>query len=126
MPASAIRASLLALAFGNFMIGTGTLIVPGMLPQLAEGLGVSLSHAGLLVTAFAATVCVGAPILATATSRFDRRSLLAATLALYFAGHLAAALVSSYSAMLAVRIVSSAGAALFTAQAAAAAALIVP
>jgi predicted MFS family arabinose efflux permease len=120
------RAGLLALCFGNFVIGTGTLIVPGMLPQLAEGLGVSLSYAGLLVTAFAATVCVGAPLLATATSRYDRRMLLTATLVLYFAGHLAAALVSSYGAMLAVRVVSSAGAALFTAQAAAAAALLVP
>ena len=120
------RASLLALCFGNFVIGTGTLIVPGMLPQLADGLGVSLAYAGLLVTAFAAMVCVGAPILATATSRFDRRALLTATLALYFAGHLAAALVSSYAAMIAVRIVSSAGAAIFTAQAAASAALLVP
>jgi len=120
------RAGLLALCFGNFVIGTGTLIVPGMLPQLAEGLGVSLSYAGLLVTAFAATVCVGAPLLATATTRFDRRMLLTATLVLYVAGHAAAALVSSYGAMLAVRIVSSAGAALFTAQAAAAAALLVP
>ena len=126
MGVSQRRASLLALCFGNFVIGTGTLIVPGMLPQLAAGLGVSLPHAGLLVTAFAATVCVGAPILATATGRFDRRTLLAATLALYVAGHLAAALVSSYAAMLAVRIVSSAGAALFTAQAAAVAALLVP
>ena len=48
---SSTRASLLALCFGNFVIGTGTLIVPGMLPQIAEGLGVSLSYAGLLVTA---------------------------------------------------------------------------
>lgn len=120
------RAGLLALCFGNFVIGTGTLIVPGMLPQLAEGLGVSLAYAGLLVTAFAATVCVGAPVLATATGRFDRRVLLTATLVLYVAGHVAAALVSSYGAMLAVRIASSAGAALFTAQAAAAAALLAP
>jgi predicted MFS family arabinose efflux permease len=124
--ASAQRASLLALCLGNFIIGTGTLIVPGMLPQLADGLGVSLPSAGLLVTAFAATVCVGAPLLATATGRFDRRSLLVATLVLYVVGHAAAALVSSYGAMLAVRIATSAGAALFTAQAAAAAALIAP
>ncbi len=126
MTAPARRASLLALCFGNFIIGTGTLIVPGMLPQLADGLGVSLPSAGLLVTAFAAMVCVGAPILATATTRFDRRALLTATLLLYLLGHLAAALVSSYGAMLAARIASSAGAALFTAQAAAAAALIAP
>lgn len=121
-----MQASLLALCFGNFVIGTGALIVPGMLPSLAEGLHVSLPVAGQLITAFAAAVCIGAPILAAATSRVDRRVLLTATLALYFAGHLAAALVSSFPALLIVRVASSAGAALFTAQAAAAAALLVP
>src|SRR5947207_25985 len=101
------RASLLALCFGNFIIGTGTLIVPGMLPQLAEGLGVSLAYAGLLVTAFAATVCVGAPLLAGVTSRFDRRALLAAMQLLFFAGHAAAALVSSFAPMVLVRMLTS-------------------
>jgi len=120
------RASLVALAFGNFIIGTGLLIVAGMLPQLAEGLGVSLPVAGQLITAFAVTVCVAAPLLASATSRVDRRALLTAMQLLYLAGHLAAALVSSFVPMLAVRVVTSLGAALFTAQAAATAALIVP
>ena len=120
------RASLLALAFGNFIIGTGLLIVAGMLPQLAEGLGVSLPVVGQLITAFAVTVCVAAPLLASATSRVDRRALLTAMQLLYLAGHLAAALVSSFVPMLAVRVVTSIGAALFTAQAAATAALIVP
>jgi predicted MFS family arabinose efflux permease len=119
-------AGLAALGFGNFVIGTGTLIVPGMLPLIAEGIGVSLALAGQLVTAFAAAVCFGAPLLAGATGRYDRRSLLAATLLLFALGHLAAALVSSFLPMLAARVVASAGAALFTAQAAAAAALLVP
>ena len=118
-------ASLWTLCLGNFVIGTGALIVPGMLPGLAEGLDVSLPVAAQLITAFAASVCVGAPLLATATSRFDRRRLLAATLVLYFLGHLAAALVSSFAAMLAIRVVTAAGSALFTAQAAATAALLV-
>ena len=118
--------SLWALCIGNFVIGTGTLIVPGMLPSLAEGLDVSLPVAAQLITAFAAGVCIGAPLLATATSRFDRRTLLAVTLVLYFAGHLAAALVSSLPALFVARIASSAGAALYTAQAAAAASLLVP
>jgi MFS transporter, DHA1 family, inner membrane transport protein len=121
-----MNASLLALAFGNFVIGTGTLIVLGMLPQLANGLGVSLSMAGQLITAFAVTVCLTAPLLATATSRFDRRALLASMQLLFLFGHLAAALVSSFVPMLAVRIVTSIGAALFTAQAASTAALLVP
>jgi predicted MFS family arabinose efflux permease len=122
---SSTRTSLLALCFGNFVIGTGTLIVPGMLPQLAEGLGVSLSYAGLLVTAFAATVCVGAPLLAAATSRFDRRGLLVFMQLVFFAGHAAAALVSAFAPMVLVRMATSVGAALFTAQAAATAALLV-
>jgi len=124
--ASSTRASLLALCFGNFIIGTGTLIVPGMLPQLAEGLGVSLSHAGLLITAFAATVCIGAPLLAGTTSRIDRRALLASMQLLFFAGHGIAALLSSFAPMMVTRMATSVGAALFTAQAAATAALLVP
>src|SRR3954462_8294734 len=120
------RASLLALCFGNFIIGTGTLIVPGMLPQLAEGLGVSRPHAGLLVTAFAAAGCVGAPLLAGATSRRDPRGPLVAMQLLFFAGHGVAALVSAFGPMVLVRMLTSVGAALFTAQAAATAALLVP
>lgn len=118
--------AIVALGFGNFVIGTGTLIVPGMLPQLADGLGVSLPLAGQLVTAFAAAVCLGAPLLAGPTSRYDRRSLLTATLLVFALGHAAAALVASFVPMLAVRVASAAGAALFTAQAAATAALLVP
>jgi predicted MFS family arabinose efflux permease len=120
------RAGLIALGFGNFVIGTGTLIVPGMLPQLAEGLDVSLPIAGQLVTAFAAAVCLGAPLLAGVTSRLDRRALLVAMQLVFVAGHLGAALVSSFWPMLAVRVLTSVGAALFTAQAASAAALLVP
>src|SRR5258706_531198 len=125
LSAASTRASLLALCFGNFVIGTGTLIVPGMLPQLADGLAVSLPIAGLLVPAFAAAVCVSAPLLAAATSRLDRRALLAGMQLVFFAGHAAAALVSSFAPMLVLRVLTSVGAALFTAQAAAAAALLV-
>jgi predicted MFS family arabinose efflux permease len=119
-------ASLVALCFGNFIIGTGTLIVPGMLPVLAEGLGVTLPVAGQIITAFALTVCVSAPLLAGATSRFDRKKLLFAMQLLFVAGHLAAALVSSFVPMLAARVLTSFGAAIFTSQAAATAALLVP
>jgi len=118
--------SLAALAFGNFVVGTGTLIVPGLLPYLAESLGVSLPVAGHLITAFAVTICVAAPLLAGATSRYDRRALLVAMQLILLFGHLGAALVSSFMPMLGVRIVTAIGAALFTSQAAATAALLVP
>lgn len=125
MPPQNARVSLLALCFGNFIIGTGTLIVPGMLPQLSEGLGVSVPVAGQLVTAFAAATCIGAPLLAGVTSRIDRRVLLIAMQLVFVLGHLGAALLSSFWPMLFVRVLTSVGAALYTAQAASAAALLV-
>jgi DHA1 family inner membrane transport protein len=97
-----------------------------MLPQLSEGLGVSVPVAGQLVTAFAAATCIGAPLLAGVTSRIDRRVLLVAMQLVFVLGHLGAALLSSFWPMLLVRILTSVGAALYTAQAASAAALLVP
>ena len=126
MAALRFPAGLVALCLGNFVIGTGTLIVPGMLPALAEGLGVSLPVAGQLITAYAAAVCIGAPLLAALTSRFDRRALLVAIQLVFLAGHGVAALLGSFALMLVARVFSSAGAALFSAQAAATAALLVP
>ena len=82
---------LLVLCFGNFMIGTGTLIVPGMLPALAHGLGVDVPVAAQLITAFGFTVCVTAPPLAALTARFDRRALLVTVQLLFAAGHFATA-----------------------------------
>jgi predicted MFS family arabinose efflux permease len=123
---ASMSARLVALCFGNFMIGTGTLIVPGMLPVIAEGLSVTLPVAGQLITAFAFTVCLGAPVLAGLTSSYDRRRLLVAMQILFFAGHAAAAALSGFSAVLAARVLTSIGAALYTAQAAATAAVISP
>lgn len=117
---------LLVLCFGNFIIGTGTLIVPGMLPALAHGLGVNVPVAAQLITAFAFTVCITAPPLAALTARFDRRTLLVAVQLLFAAGHFASAFASSLHELLVLRVLSSVGAALFTAQAASTAALLVP
>ena len=117
---------LLALCFGNFIIGTGTMIVPGMLPALAEGLNVSLPVAGQLVTVFAISIGITAPILSGATSRYDRRLLLVGIMLLYFVGHLVSAWVSSHTVMMVVRGITAISAGLYVAQAASAAALLVP
>ena len=117
---------LLVLCFGNFIIGTGTLIVPGMLPALAQGLGVDVPAAAQLITAFAFTVCVTAPVLAALTARIDRRLLLVSVQLLFAGGHLASAFATTLNQLLVLRVLSSVGAALFTAQAASTAALLVP
>ncbi|HEU0203653.1 MAG TPA: MFS transporter [Burkholderiaceae bacterium] len=120
------RASINALAFGNFALGSGVLIVAGMLSELADGLQVSLPVAGWLVAAAAIVIGVGAPVMATLTSRIDRRRLLVAALAWYALGLGVSALVSDFETLLVVRVLTVISAGIFTPQAAATAALLVP
>jgi predicted MFS family arabinose efflux permease len=121
-----MQLKLWSLTLGNFAIGTGVMIVPGMLNDLSAGLAVSPAAIGMLISAFAMTICIGGPFLAGWTSAIDRRKLLTASLLLYAVMHLLAAIAPGYNTLLVVRMVTAVGAALFTAQAAATAGLMVP
>jgi predicted MFS family arabinose efflux permease len=121
-----MQPKLWSLTLGNLAIGTGALIVPGMLNELGADLAVSPAAIGMLISAFAMTVCIGGPFLASWTSAIDRRKLLTAALALYAVMHLVAALAPGYNTLLAARMMTAIGAAIFTAQAAATVGLMVP
>ena len=115
-----------SLTLGNFAIGTGVMIVPGMLNELSAGLAISPAQVGMLISAFAMTICVTGPFLAGWTSAIERRKLLAAALMLYAVMHWAAALAPDYDTLLVARMLTALGAAVFTSQAAATAGLMVP
>lgn len=121
-----LRASLWALMFGNLAIGTGVMIVAGVLNELAADLAISPPVAGQLISAAAILMAIGAPIAAATTSRFDRRWLLALTLAWYSAGLIVSALATTFPQLLGVRMATMISAAIFTPQAAATAALLSP
>ena len=112
------RALVLALLFGNFVIGTGAMLVPGILVVLANDLGASLPHTALLITVAAVGICIGSPLLATLTSRIDRRRLLAGALILYAIGHALCALAPNLPVLIVIRSITLLGAAVFTPQAA--------
>ena len=122
----ASRPAVRALLFGNFAIGAGVMLVPGMLGDIALGLAVSVPTAGQLITLGAFVTCVGAPLSAALTSRIDRRALLVGALVFYVAGHLACALAPGYAWLAPLRALTVVSAAIFTPQAAATIALIVP
>src|SRR6185437_10758926 len=125
-PATNHRAALYVLSFGNLVVGTGTLIIAGIINEMAADLATSAAAIGQLMTGYGLAVCFGAPLLASLTSGVDRRPLLAGALLLFAAGHLLAALAPGYGSLLALRVVTGFGAAIFTPQAAAAAGLLVP
>jgi MFS transporter, DHA1 family, inner membrane transport protein len=120
------RSALWSLAFGNFVIGSGALSFIGMLDTVALDLRVTPAAAGQIAGLFSLGICVSGPILGALTSRYERRWVLATSLALFALGHVAAALAPDYWALLAIRVLSAFAGTLFTPQAAATVGLLVP
>ncbi|OLP55606.1 MFS transporter [Rhizobium rhizosphaerae] len=102
-----INPSLLALAIGAFGIGVTEFTPMGMLPLIAGDLGVSIPAAGLLVSAYALGVLIGAPLMTLAFARTGRRRLLVGLMGIFTLGNLLAALSTSYEMLMVARIVTS-------------------
>jgi DHA1 family inner membrane transport protein len=102
-----INPPILALAVGAFGIGVTEFAPMGMLPVMATDLGVSIPTAGLLVSAYALGVLIGAPLMTLTTSRIPRRTLLIGLMGIFTAGNLLAALSGGYAMLLAARILTS-------------------
>lgn len=115
-----------ALLFGNFVIGTGVMTVPGTLDEISTSLAVSVATAGQLISAGAVLMCVGAPLCAALVAGWDRRRLLALSMAWYALLHLACALAPDFGALLPLRVLALVSPAIFTPQAAACVGLLVP
>ncbi|MFI9047960.1 Cmx/CmrA family chloramphenicol efflux MFS transporter [Streptomyces sp. NPDC053427] len=114
------------LGLSVFALGTSEFMLSGILQPLARDLEVSIPQAGLLVSAFAIGMVVGAPVLAAATLRLPRRTTLIALLALFGLGQVAGALAPTYGVLFASRVVSALACAGFWAVGAAVAVSLVP
>ncbi|WP_152223331.1 MFS transporter [Pseudomonas sp. SCB32] len=98
---------LFALAIGAFGIGTTEFTPMGLLPVIADGVQVSIPTAGMLVTAYAVGVMVGAPVMTLLFSRFGKRAALMALMAIFTVGNLLSAMAPDYYTLLASRLVTS-------------------
>lgn len=114
------------LGLSVFALGTSEFMLAGILEPLARDMGVSIPKAGLLVSAFAIGMVVGAPALAAATLRLPRRTTLIALLAIFGLGQVAGALAPTYGVLFASRVVSALACAGFWAVGAAVAVSLVP
>ncbi|WP_394648614.1 MFS transporter [uncultured Sphingomonas sp.] len=98
---------LLALAVGAFGIGVTEFAPMGMLPVIAGDLHVSIPAAGLLISAYAMGVLIGAPLLTLTTGRIDRRTLLIALMGIFTLGNALSAMADGYWMLMAARVVTS-------------------
>src|SRR5262245_5250577 len=78
----------------------------GLLPQIADGVDVSIPAAGHIISAYAVGVVVGAPVLAFFGARLPRRGLLIALMAAFALGNAFSALATSFEMLTLARFVS--------------------
>lgn len=98
--------ALLALAVGAFGIGTTEFVMMGLLPDVADDLGISIPSAGHLVSAYAIGVVIGAPLLAAVTARMSRRKVLIGLMVLFVVGNTLSAFAPDHHSLLAARFLS--------------------
>lgn len=101
------RWALLALAVGAFGIGTTEFSPMGLLPVIADGVNVSIPTAGLLISAYAIGVMVGAPVMTLAFARYGKRTALMLLMGIFTIGNIMSALAPGYGTLLAARLVTS-------------------
>ena len=98
--------ALLALTLAAFAIGTTEFVIVGLLPTIAQDLGIALPSAGLLVSLYALSVAVSAPLLTALTGRMPRKPLLLGLLALFTFGNLVAWQAPGYGTLVVARILT--------------------
>ncbi|MGW3133736.1 MFS transporter [Streptomyces sp. NPDC001076] len=98
--------ALLALAVVTFGIGTTEFATMGLLPQIADGVGVSVPHAGNLVSAYALGVVIGAPLLTGIGARVPHKRLLLLLTGLFVVGNTASALAPDFGLLFAARFLA--------------------
>ncbi len=98
---------ILALALASFGIGTTEFVIMGLLPEVAQSLGVTVPQAGYLVSGYALGVVVGGPLVAMATARLPRKSVLLSLMAIFLLGNVGCALGPTYGMLMAARVVTA-------------------
>lgn len=91
------------LATGNLVVGSAAFVISGLVTQIAEGLGISITAAGLAMTAYALATAVFAPLLVVWTGRWPRKRALLVALALFTAGNALCAMAGNVGQLYAGR-----------------------
>ena len=98
--------ALTALAIGGFGIGLTEFVIMGILPEVAEGLSISIPTAGHFISAYALGVVVGAPTLTVLGNKWPSNRMLLLLMTWFTLFNSLSALAWNYESMLALRFLS--------------------
>lgn len=95
-----------ALALGGFGIGTTEFAIMGLLQQGAADLGVGNADMGLMISAYALGVVVGAPLLTALGARVAHKTMVLWLMVFFTLANLSSVLAPNYEWMLLTRFLS--------------------
>ena len=85
-------------------LGCSEFVVIGIETELAASFGITLQHVGMAMSAYALAFAICTPVLAVATGRFRRYTLLLIYTALFCIGNAVAAFAPTFDILLAARV----------------------
>lgn len=97
----------LSLSLLTFVLGTSEFVIVGILPDIANGLSISIATAGSLVSAFAISFAVGTPITMSLTSHLPKRKLMLGLTSLFTVLNLLSSLAPVYEWLLVLRMLTA-------------------
>ncbi|MFC4604560.1 Cmx/CmrA family chloramphenicol efflux MFS transporter [Rhodococcus kronopolitis] len=95
------------LAVAVFAMGTSEFMLAGLVPDIANSLEVSIGAAGLLTSAFAVGMIVGAPLMAALARRWPARTTLLFFVLVFAVTHIVGALATSFAVLLVTRVIAA-------------------
>lgn len=98
--------SLFSLAIGGFAIGLTEFVIMGMLPDVANDIGIGIPKAGSLISLYALGVVVGAPLLAGGTSRFKPNKVIISMMLFFAVANFLSVISPSFEFLLFSRFLS--------------------
>ncbi|MFJ5075819.1 Cmx/CmrA family chloramphenicol efflux MFS transporter [Streptomyces sp. NPDC088553] len=98
---------LFLLALAAFAMGTSEFMLAGLVPDIASDLGVTVGSAGLLTSAFAVGMIVGAPLLAALARSWPVRASLLGFVLVFSTAHVLGAVSTSFTVLFATRVVAA-------------------
>lgn len=99
--------ALYLLALAVFAMGTSEFMLAGLVPDIATSLDVSVGTAGLLTSAYAVGMIVGAPVMAAFARRWPARTALLGCVAAFAICHVIAATAPSFSVLFTTRVLAA-------------------
>lgn len=99
--------ALYLLALVVFAMGTSEFMLAGLVPDISTYFGVSVGTAGLLTSAFAAGMVIGAPAMAALTRRLPVKATLLGCVIVFALSHVVGALTPDFAVLFITRVIAA-------------------